>query len=153
LLAGVAVSILQVYVFLVIAWFYDIEAPWIGYFYVLPALMLSGLMLGALGLLLSSFIKQLENFAGVMNFVIFPMFFMSTALYPLWKMKESSELLHSLAFYNPFSQAVELIRFALYGQFNEYAFIYTFCAFSFFMIAAVIGYNPSKGMMMKKGGK
>jgi len=51
-----------------------------------------------------------------MNFVIFPMFFMSTALYPLWKMKESSVLLSKLAQYNPFSQAVELIRFALYGS-------------------------------------
>ncbi len=153
LIAGVAVSILQVYVFLMIAWFYDIEAPWEGYLWVLPALMLSGLMLGALGLLLSSFIKQLENFAGVMNFVIFPMFFMSTALYPLWKVRESSELLHNLALYNPFSQAVELIRFAFYGQFNSYAFVYTLCAFSVFMIAAVIGYNPSKGMMTKKGGR
>jgi len=114
--------------------------------------LLSGLMLGALGLLLSSFIKQLENFAGVMNFVIFPMFFMSTALYPLWKIKESSALLYNLAQYNPFSQAVELIRFALYGQFNQQAFIYTLAAFIVFMTAAIIGYNPSKGMMMRKGG-
>ena len=118
----------------------------------MPALILSGLMLGALGLLLSSFIKQLENFAGVMNFVIFPMFFMSTALYPLWKMKESSPLISLLAHYNPFSQAVELIRFALYGQFNQSAFIYTLAAFLIFMAAAIIGYNPSKGMMVKKGG-
>lgn len=153
LIAGVSVSILQVYVFLTIAWFYDIQAPWEGYLWVLPALILSGLMLGALGLLLSSFIKQLENFSGVMNFVIFPMFFMSTALYPLWKMKESSEFLHNLAFYNPFSQAVELIRFALYGEFNQYAFLYTLFAFIIFMIAAIWGYNPSKGMMMKKGGR
>lgn len=153
LIAGVSVSILQAYVFLVIAWFYEIQVPWEGYIWVLPALILSGLMLGALGLLLSSFIKQLENFAGVMNFVIFPMFFMSTALYPLWKMKESSVLLHDLAFYNPFSQAVELIRFALYGQFNDYAFIYTLFAFVIFMIIAVLGYNPSRGMMMKKGRK
>ena len=154
LIAGVAVSILQVYVFLTIAWFYDIQAPnFQCYLYVLPALILCGLMLGALGLLLSSFIKQLENFAGVMNFVIFPMFFMSTALYPLWKMKESSVLLHNLALYNPFSQGVELIRFALYGQFNEYAFYYSLCAFFIFMTVAVIGYTPSKGMMMKKGGR
>jgi ABC-2 type transport system permease protein len=152
LLAGVGVSVLQVYVFLAIAWFYDIHAPWAGYFWVLPALLLSGLMLGALGLLLSSFIKQLENFAGVMNFVIFPMFFMSTALYPLWKLKESSVLLHNLAQYNPFSQAVELIRFALYGQFNRYAFLYTLVAFVAFMVFAIIGYNPSKGMMSRKGG-
>lgn len=152
LIAGTAVSILQVYVFLAIAWCYEIQPPWQGYLWVLPTLMLAGLMLGALGLLLSSFIKQLENFAGVMNFVIFPMFFMSTALYPLWKIKESSELLHQLALYNPFSQAVELIRFALYGQFNQYAFIYTSAAFIIFMSAAIIGYNPSKGMMTSKRG-
>ncbi|MGZ8161371.1 MAG: ABC transporter permease [Methylobacter sp.] len=152
LLAGTSVSILQVYVFLGIAWLYEIKAPWQGYLWVLPALMLSGMMLGALGLLLSSFIKQLENFAGVMNFVIFPMFFMSTALYPLWKIKESSALLYNLAQYNPFSQAVELIRFALYGQFNQGAFIYVLVAFIVFMVAAIIGYNPSKGMMTGKGG-
>jgi ABC-2 type transport system permease protein len=109
-------------------------------------------MLGALGLLLSSFIKQLENFAGVMNFVIFPMFFLSTALYPLWKLKESSVLLHNLAHYNPFSQAVELIRFALYAQLNSEALLYTASAFVLFMAAAIIGYNPSKGMMSRKGG-
>src|SRR4051794_35135405 len=86
LIAGVAVSILQVYAYLVIAYFWEIEPPsWWDYLSVLPALMLSGLMLGALGMLLSSLIKQLENFAGVMNFVIFPMFFASSALYPLWR--------------------------------------------------------------------
>jgi ABC-2 type transport system permease protein len=152
LLAGVSVSVLQVYVFLLVAWCYEIEAPWQGYLWVLPALILSGLMLGALGLLLSSFIKQLENFAGVMNFVIFPMFFMSTALYPLWKLKESSEWLYLVAEYNPFSQAVELIRFALYGQFNQSALLYTLLAFVIFMSAAIVGYNPSKGMMKRKGG-
>jgi len=153
LVAGTAVSVLQAYAFLLIAWFYGVHAPPEGYLALLPALLLAGLMLGALGLLLSSFIEQLENFAGVMNFVIFPMFFMSTALYPLWKIQESSPLLHTLARYNPFSQAVELIRFALYGQFNAYACAYTAAALVLFLGAAVIGYNPSKGMMQKKGGK
>lgn len=151
LLAGTAVSVLQAYTFLLIAWFYGIEAPLEGYLWLLPALIVSGLMLGALGMLLSSFIKQLENFAGVMNFVIFPMFFMSTALYPLWKLKESSEVLYLLAEYNPFSRAVELIRFALYGQFNEYAFLYTCGSLAIFLSLAIIGYNPSKGMMKRKG--
>jgi ABC-2 type transport system permease protein len=153
LLAGTLVSILQAYAFLLVAWFYGVRVPLAGYLYILPALLLVGLMLGALGLLLSSFIEQLENFAGVMNFVIFPMFFLSTALYPLWKLQESSQLLHTLAQYNPFSQAVELIRFALYGQFNAYASVYTLTTLALFLCAAVIGYNPSKGMMQKKGGK
>ena len=146
------VSVVQAYVFLLIAWLYGIEAPPMGYLTVLPALILSGLMLGALGLLLSSFIKQLENFAGVMNFVIFPMFFLSTALYPLWKVQESSVLLYRLSQYNPFTHAVELIRFALYEQFNLQACLITLGALAFFLAAAVIGYNPSKGMMQRKGG-
>ena len=74
-------------------------------------------MLGALGLLLSVHIKQLENFAGTMNFVIFPMYFLSTALYPLWKLQESgAEWVYQLARFNPFTHAVEWIRFALYGK-------------------------------------
>jgi ABC-2 type transport system permease protein len=80
------------------------------------------------------------------------MFFMSTALYPLWKIQESSELLYWLAQWNPFSQAVELIRFALYGQFNGFACGYTAGATALFLAAAIIGYNPSKGMMQRKGG-
>ncbi len=96
LVAGTAVSLLQVYTFLAIAWFWGIEPPPIGYLTVLPALVLSGLMLGALGMLISSLVKQLENFAGVMNFLIFPMFFASSALYPLWRVREfePAPLLH-----------------------------------------------------------
>src|SRR3954470_8004092 len=116
LVAGVLVAIVQAYVFLAIAWFWEVEAPWWGYLTALPALVLAGLMLGALGLLLSSFIRQLENFAGVMNFVIFPMFFASSALYPLWRLKAASLPLYWICVVNPFTHAVELVRFALYGR-------------------------------------
>ncbi|MGD0960670.1 MAG: ABC transporter permease [Methylomonas sp.] len=152
LIAGTAVSVLQAYAFLGIAWLNEIQPPTMGYLYVLPALLISGMMLGALGLLLSSFIKQLENFAGVMNFVIFPVFFMSTALYPLWKIKDASAWLYLVTQYNPFTQAVELIRFALYAQYNQTALLSTAAALLIFMSAAIVGYNPSKGMMVRKGG-
>src|SRR5690348_945422 len=95
LLASTAVSVLQVYAYLVVAWLWGIEPPLWGYLAVLPALVLSGLMLGALGMLLSSAIRQLENFAGVMNFVIFPMFFASSALYPLWLVQQSSPVVYT----------------------------------------------------------
>ena len=116
LLAGVSVALLQVYVFLLIAWFWDIRPPLSGYLLVFPAVVLAGLMLGSFGLLLSSLIKQLENFAGVMNFVIFPMFFASSALYPLWRIRDSSETLYWICQINPFTHAVELVRYALYNQ-------------------------------------
>ena len=78
-----------VYLFLALARVWDVRPPALGYLSVLPALILVGAMLGAFGLLLSSLIRQLENFAGVMNFVIFPAFFASTALYPLWRLQEA----------------------------------------------------------------
>ena len=109
-------------------------------------------MLGSLGMFLSSAIKQLENFAGVMNFVIFPMFFASSALYPLWKIEETSEWLYYVCFYNPFTYAVESIRFSLYAQFNfEYtAGIVIFTVI--FLILSILGYDPARGSLQKKGG-
>lgn len=151
LLGATAISILQVYAFLIIAALYGIKMPTVGYLTVLPALVIAGLMLGALGLLLSSFIKQLENFAGVMNFVIFPMFFMSSALYPLWKMAESSELLHDICAINPFTHAVELIRFALYVEFNGAALGWTILAAVVFTGAALWGYSPEGAGIGRKG--
>ncbi|MDO9383010.1 MAG: ABC transporter permease [Hyphomicrobiaceae bacterium] len=198
LLGGVFVALLQAYTFLVIARLWEawtwssqdsiltnIAATWqqfgvvdphlSGYLTVLPALILSGLMLGSLALFMSSVIKQLENFAGVMNFVIFPMFFASSALYPLWRIKESSVLLYEICRLNPFTHAVELIRFGLYGQIGPpveqaaqaaadgwsfavvngidltHLYVVVGCTL-FFLGAAVYAYNPSKGLIGRRGG-
>ncbi len=176
LLGGVSVGLLQVYVFLIIAHFWEIDPggpplrlgfglsipePFNGYITILPALIVVGLMLGALALFMSSVIKQLENFAGVMNFVIFPMFFASSALYPLWRVKESSPLLYEICRLNPFTYAVELIRFAMYGQigpkiegagidFTNPLVVLGYTAF--FLLAAIYAYNPSKGLIGRRGG-
>ncbi|MCU0911820.1 MAG: ABC transporter permease [Rhodobacteraceae bacterium] len=150
LMAGVFVSVLQVYAFLFVAWFWGVKPPLWGYLAVLPALVLSGLMLGALGLLVSSTIRQLENFAGVMNFLIFPMFFASSALYPLWRMRESSVLLHTICTLNPFTHAVELIRFALYLRFDPTSFLVTAGCFVLFFGAAVFMYDPAKGLWARR---
>lgn len=150
LAAGAAIGVIQVYAFLALAAAFGIVMPWEGYVLALPALILTGLTLGALGLLLSSFIRQLENFAGVMNFVIFPMFFLSTALYPLWKMAESSPLLRDLCALNPFTQAVELIRFALYATPNLAALGWTLLALAVFSALALRGYDPARGLIRRK---
>jgi len=151
LVAGTAISLLQVYAFLLIAWFWEIEPPLIGYLTVLPALVLTGLMLGALGMLISSGIKQLENFASVMNFVIFPMFFASSALYPLWRVREASPLLYWICQLNPFTHAVELIRFALYGQVNALALADVVGCTAVFMIGAILAYDPARGFIARRG--
>jgi ABC-2 type transport system permease protein len=151
LIAGTAVSLLQVYAFLLIAWFWEIQPPPIGYLTVLPALVLTGLMLGALGMLISSVVTQLENFAGVMNFVIFPMFFASSALYPLWRVQEGSPVLYYVCQANPFTHATELIRFALYGQVNWVSLAVVCACTAVFMIGAILAYDPSRGLLARRG--
>jgi ABC-2 type transport system permease protein len=148
LAAGTLLSVLQAYAFLLVCAAFQVDLPWRGWLSALPAVLLAGFMLGAVGLLLSVHIRQLENFAGTMNFVIFPMFFVSSALYPLWKVQESgAEVVYHLARWNPFTHAVELIRFALYGQFNAPAAAIVAAWFLLCFGLAVLGYDPQRGLV------
>ena len=150
LVAGTLLSVLQAYAFLALCAVFRVDIPWLGWLMVFPALVLAGLMLGALGLLLSVSIRQLENFAGTMNFVIFPMFFISTALYPLWKLKESGATwVYYLASFNPFTHAVEMIRFALYGQLNLLSSLVVLGSLILFFVLAVWGYDPQRGLIQR----
>ena len=123
LVAGTALSVITCYVFLAVCILFDVTFEWSGWLYVLPALIVSGLMLGSLWLFLSVYIRQVENFAGAMNFVMFPMFFFSSALYPLWKLREggSEADLLGLARQSRSPMRSRLIRFALYGMFEPVA--------------------------------
>ena len=157
LVAGTVLSVLQSYAFLVICvvltalitWF-DATIPWVGWLYLLPAMAVSGLMLGSLGLLLSVHIRQLENFAGTMNFVIFPMFFISPSLFPLWYLQESgADIVYWVASANPFTYGVQLVRYASEGQFYGLgAAVVVGCTVAF-LVAAVYGYDPQRGFMRR----
>ncbi|WP_066254221.1 ABC transporter permease [Hydrogenophaga flava] len=153
LLAGTALSVLQMVVFLAIAWAFGVELPLLHLPAALLAMVCGAVMLASVGLVLSVYVKQLENFAGTMNFVIFPMFFISPALYPLWKLEESGAWwLLKLAQANPFTHAVEAIRFAMYGQFNATAWAVVLGCTVVFFVAALWGYDPQRGSISKKPG-
>jgi ABC-2 type transport system permease protein len=151
LVAGTILSMVQAYAFLVVAWLLGVAIPWSGWLYILPAMVAAGLLVGSIGLLLSVHIRQLENFAGTMNFVIFPMFFLSTALYPLWKLRESgAEYLYWISLFNPFTHAVELIRFAAYGQLNPISLTVVCASALACFLAAVLGYDPQRGLLRRR---
>ncbi|HKJ62293.1 MAG TPA: ABC transporter permease, partial [Hyphomicrobiales bacterium] len=146
IIGATILALLQSIAFLVIAALFGISMPLETVGWALPAILLAGFMLGAIGLLVSVYTRQIENFAGMMNFVIFPMFFLSSALYPLWKLRESgADLIYYLALINPFTHAVEMIRFAAYGEFNATSTAvvagYGLVAFAL----AARGYNPLAG--------
>ena len=141
---------LQVYAFLVVARIVGYGFPDFGWLTILPAVVLIGLMLGAIGLLVSVYTPKIENFAGMMNFVVFPMFFISSALYPLWKLREAgADVIWWLSQANPFTYAVELVRFAAYGQLDWLSLgVVAGCTVVAFLLAAR-GYDPQAGAIRR----
>ena len=111
-------------------------------------------MLGSLGLLLSVYIKQLENFAGTMNFVIFPMFFISSALYPLWRLIDNGAIyIYYIAKLNPFTYGVEMVRAASLGHFYKDGFMVCLTCTFIFLFLAVKGYKPQSNVVKKSKNK
>ena len=155
LFAGTVLSVIQAYCFLIICLpIVYINTPFItelsGWLYAFPFILLFALMLGALGLLLSVYIKQLENFAGTMNFVIFPMFFISSALYPLWKLLDNGALfVYYLAKINPFTYGVEMIRAASQSKLYYEGILVVMICTVIFILISIIGYNPQKSIFKK----
>lgn len=146
ILAATVLGLAQCAAFLIIAALFGIHLPWATLALVIPALILTGLMLGSIGLVVSVYTRQIENFAGMMNFVIFPMFFLSSALYPMWKLREAgARIVYWIALCNPFSHAVELIRFAAYGQFNTVSCAVVVGVGVVAFALAARGYNPLIG--------
>ncbi len=81
------------------------------------ALGLGGMASATLGLLVAARLRSVENFAGVINVVLFPLLFVSGALYPTGGMPAP---LRALARINPVTYAVDLMRHAL-GQPAEFS--------------------------------
>lgn len=152
LLAATSLSLLQMLVFLAMAWLLGVEVVAVNALLAVPAMALAAMLLAAMGLVLSVHVRQLENFAGAMNFVIFPMFFISSALYPLWKFEEAGAWwLVRLAQLNPFTQAVETVRFALHGQLYLTGWASGVVGTLVFFALAVRGYDPQRGWMRRQG--
>ena len=79
------------------------------------ALALASLTSAVLGLLVAARLRSVENFAGVINVVLFPLLFVSGALYPTAGMPVPLRLLARL---NPVTYQVDLMRHA-FGQAAE----------------------------------
>jgi len=63
-----------------------------------------------IGMLVAAFSKTLDNFAAIMNFVIFPVFFLSGSLYPVGNLPGA---LGIAAHLNPYTYGVDLLKHAL----------------------------------------
>lgn len=76
-------------------------------------ILVLSLALTSFGAGIASMVEDFQGFQGINNFLIFPLFFLSSALYPL---SGAPVVLRVLSSINPVSYAVDGLRYALIGQ-------------------------------------
>jgi ABC-2 type transport system permease protein len=82
----------------------------------LGGLVVASAVSAVLGLLVASRLRSVENFAGVINVLLFPLLFLSGALYPVQHLPAPLRAFGSV---NPVTHMVELLRRA-FGQPTEF---------------------------------
>jgi ABC-2 type transport system permease protein len=114
IISASAVAMLQALLLLALLAAIGYAGPGLDWRLLPLALLATALVCAASGMLIASFTRTLDNFAGVMNFVIFPVFFLSGSLYPV---RNLPALLQGLARVNPYTYGVDLLKHALLPQF------------------------------------
>jgi ABC-2 type transport system permease protein len=76
----------------------------------IAGIVMTSFACAGIGVLVAAFTRTLDNFAAIMNFVIFPVFFLSGALYPIENLPVALKI---AAMLNPFTYGVDLLKHAM----------------------------------------
>ncbi len=110
-LGGCTDAVLQAVVLLVIGLFFVSYTP-LGLLAALGIVLLTSIGFTALGLAIGAFFESLEGFQLIGTFVVFPLFFLSGALYPL---EGVPGWLRVLSHADPVTYAVDALRTVMLG--------------------------------------
>lgn len=107
-------------------------------------LVLTSFVSSVVGLLIAAPLRSIENFAGIINVVLFPMLFLSGALYPARNLPLA---LHLAARINPVTYSVDLMRGAFgqpleFGVMESMGILAAVTAIAF--VAAVTLFDPEQ---------
>jgi len=111
-LGGMTNSMIQVFMLLIIGYFIGIEYTAISILQIIFVSLILSFLLTALGLGLGSHMYSLEGFQMIVSFVVFPLFFLSGALYPLDNLPD---WLYFLTIIDPATYAVDALRNSILG--------------------------------------
>ena len=117
-------------------------------------LIIGAAVSGTMGLLVAAPLRSVENFAGVINVVLFPLLFLSGALYPTEGMPLWARVVAQL---NPVTYAVDLMRGAL-GQPVEFCLWRSLGVLGAALVLTFVGsallFDPERRFILRgRGGK
>jgi ABC-2 type transport system permease protein len=113
-LGGSTISLLQgIMVFIIAAILGFRPYDWLLLPVALLIMIILSITLTSFGAGIASIVEDFQGFQGINNFLIFPLFFLSGALYPL---TSAPGWLKFLGYINPLSYSVDSLRWALINQ-------------------------------------
>jgi ABC-2 type transport system permease protein len=81
-ISAAILGVLQCILLFPLIWILGLRPSLAAMLELLGAIAIASFGMAALGMVIASRLRSIENFAGIMNFLMFPMFFLSSALYP-----------------------------------------------------------------------
>ncbi|HID43513.1 MAG TPA: multidrug ABC transporter permease [Archaeoglobaceae archaeon] len=130
---GATTSLLQGLLMMVVSLIIGFNPEPSGIIYSIIFMLLTSIAFTGLGITFSTFMKDVHGFQLIINFFIFPVFFLSGAIFPL---TEFPEWVRLLALLNPLSYSVDGMRWSLigYNEMNPFVDMAVPLIFSVFMI-------------------
>lgn len=136
-LGGMTTSLVEVAILLVVGGFIGIHFTALSLIQTIAIVLLLSFCLTSLGLAMGSYIDSLEGFQLIVSFVVFPLFFLSGALFPLNNLPGWLSILTKI---DPATYAVDALRYAMLGIAS-----YSFTVDIVVLIAFAIGFGVFGG--------
>jgi ABC-2 type transport system permease protein len=109
-IAATLLGVIQCVILFPLIWILGLRPSPTALLQLLGAIVLGSLALASFGMVIASRLRSIENFAGIMNFLMFPMFFLSSALYPASMLPG---FLQPFVRADPLTYAIDLMRHPL----------------------------------------
>jgi len=110
LFSGTALAVFQGTLLLFIAPIVGLDVGLADFAAMIILMTILGLAITSLGLLVASFLRSLEGFNVIMNFIVLPMFFLSGALFPIKAMPFGIRI---FSYINPLTYGVDSFKHVL----------------------------------------
>src|SRR6476619_346482 len=118
---GMTTSLMQAAILLVVGLFLGIHYTPLSLVLTIVIILLLSFALTSLGLTIGSYMESLEGFQLIVSFVVFPLYFLSGALFPLRNLQIWLSILTTL---DPATYAVDALRNMMLGITGKNSFTY-----------------------------
>jgi ABC-2 type transport system permease protein len=109
---GMTTSLMQAAILVVIGLFLGIHYTPLSILFIIAIILFLSFALTSLGLIIGSYMESLEGFQLIVSFVVFPLYFLSGALFPLNNLPHWLSILTEL---DPATYAVDALRNTMLG--------------------------------------